>query len=341
MIKVAAFTAGWHTSSARFRVRQYIEALQAYGIKLEEFPARLGAFPPKSKFIRSFWAVGSLSSRLPSIRRSYRFDVTLFQREMLSTFLTLEPFTKKPRVLDVDDAIWLNRKSSFAHRLAAISDSVICGNTFLAEYFSQWNSRVTVLPTAVDTDRFVPAVAKPAGNRLTIGWSGAQSGFADLQVVEEALRVILRKYPGARLRVIADEPPRLDLPAGQIEFVPWSPEAEVQAIQTLDVGLMPLRDTLWSRGKCSYKMLLYMSCAVPVIVSPVGMNTEILKMGDIGACASTTDDWVAALEQALGNPQLAAATGKNGREVVRQNFSIGAIAPRLAAELRRVAGCGP
>src|SRR5207248_1495522 len=148
----------------------------------------------------------------------------LFQREMLSTFLTLEPLTKKPRVLDVDDAIWLNRKSSsFARRLAEISDSVICGNTFLAEYFGQWNPRITVLPTAVDTDRFLPLASlleevAAAEERLIIGWSGGQGGFADLKVAERALQVILRKYPRARLRVIADAPPEcFDLPAGQVE----------------------------------------------------------------------------------------------------------------------------
>jgi glycosyltransferase involved in cell wall biosynthesis len=247
--------------------------------------------------------------------------------------------TKKPRVLDVDDAIWLNRGGSFARRLASISDSVICGNSFLAEYFRQWNSNVTILPTAVDTDRFRPLVSKPAGDAPVIGWSGGSSGFVDLQLAERGLQTFFSKYPKARLRVIADEPPHLDMPARQIEFVQWSPEAEVESIQTLDIGIMPLRDTLWSCGKCAYKMLLYMSCGVPVVVSPVGMTGEVLKMGTIGAGAATDDDWTGALEAVLTNPQSAVAMGKNGRELVLQNFSIHALAPKLAAELLRVAGC--
>jgi len=275
---------------------------------------------------------------MPGIVRSYRYDVSLIQREMLSTFITLEPLTKRPRVLDVDDAIWLNRSSSFARRLAEISDSVICGNTFLAEYFRQWNSNITVLATAVDSDRFAPRISRPASDGPVIGWSGSSSGFADLLIAQDALRIVFRKYPSARLRVIANEAPHLDLPQRQVEFVQWSPEAEVESVQTLDVGLMPLRDTLWSRGKCSYKMLLYMSCGVPVVVSPVGMNSEVLKMGAVGASANTTDDWVGAIENILVSPQLAGAMGRTGREVVVQNFSLLALAPRLAAELVRVSG---
>jgi glycosyltransferase involved in cell wall biosynthesis len=344
LIKVAAFTTGEHIPGSRFRVRQYVQALRAYGIELSEFFTRLGAYPPTGKLIRPFWAVGSLASRLPSIVHSYRYDVILFQREMLSTFFTLEPFTKKPRILDVDDAIWLNRNGSFARRLARISDSVICGNSFLADYFSQWNPNITILPTAVDTDRFLPLASKPhevgGGDASpTIGWSGGQGGFVDLQVAEQALQVVLRKYPRARLRVIADAAPScLDLPAGQVEFVPWSPETEVRAIQGLDIGIMPLRDTLWNRGKCAYKMLLYMSCGVPVVVSPIGMTAEVCQMAPVGACARTTENWVGALEQLLCNRQLAADMGKRGRDVVLQNFSVRMLAPKLAAELLRVAG---
>src|SRR5712692_5510868 len=159
---------------SRFRVRQYVQALRAFGIELSEFFTRLGAYPPTGKLIRPFWAAGSLASRLPSILRSYRHDVILFQREMLSTFFTLEPLTKKPRILDVDDAIWLYRNGSCARRLASISDSVICGNSFLADYFSQWNPNIAIMPTAVDSDRFLPAKSKPPDSKPTIGWMGGR-----------------------------------------------------------------------------------------------------------------------------------------------------------------------
>src|SRR6267142_302523 len=198
MIKVAAFTAGRDIPAARFRIRQYIESLRLSGVELSEFFPAVGAYPPKQRWARPLWGAASLAARMPGIMRSYRYDVSLFQREMLSTFVTLEPLTKRPRVLDVDDAIWLNRSSSFARRLAEISDSVICGNTFLAEYFRQWNSNITVLATAVDSDRFAPRISRPASDGPVIGWSGSSSGFADLRIAQEPLQVILRKYPSAR-----------------------------------------------------------------------------------------------------------------------------------------------
>jgi glycosyltransferase involved in cell wall biosynthesis len=338
MISVAAFTAGRDVPASRFRVRQYIADLKLHGVELSEFYPIAGGYPPERRWKRPFWAVASLAGRVPDIARSFRSDVTLLQREMLSTFLTLEPLTKRPRVLDVDDAIWLNRRGSFARKLAEISDSVICGNSFLAEYFRQWNANITILPTAVDTKRFIPLKARSFGDSSVIGWSGNRSGFADLKMIEAPLRTVLAKYPKARLRVMADERPALDIPAHQLEFLQWSPEIEVQAIQAMDVGIMPLRDTLWSRGKCSYKMLLYMSCGVPVVVSPVGMNAEVLEMGSLGQAAITSDEWVGALETVLEDPKRALAMGEKGREVAVKSFSVEALAGSLAAELLRVAG---
>ena len=140
MIKVAAFTGGRDVPSARFRVRQYIGRLRSEGVEVNEYPAPLCAFPPKSQWIRPIWGVATLAARLPGIFMSYRHDVTLFQREMLSTFMTLEQFTKRPKVLDVDDAIWLHRGGGYAARLARNCEAIICGNDFLAEHFSRWNS---------------------------------------------------------------------------------------------------------------------------------------------------------------------------------------------------------
>lgn len=338
MIKVAAFTSGEHQSPSRFRVRQYIDPLRLHGIELAEFFTAPGAFPPRTKSMRPFWGLASIMSRVPSVLRSHRYDVTLLQRELLSTFVTLEPLTKKPRILDVDDAIWLHRRGSFAGRLAQICDSVICGNLFLADYFSKWCARTIVLPTAVDTDRFQPLLNKPQRKVFTIGWSGGHSGFPDLQLVEEPLRVVLRKHPEIRLRVISNEPPRLDLPPDQVDYVKWSPTVEVESIQTLDLGIMPLRDTPWSYGKCAYKMLLYMSCALPVIVSPIGMNAQISRMASIGATAVTADDWIAAIEELSNNRAKSARLGQNGRDIVVQHFSQSVLAPKLASELLYVAG---
>ena len=299
---------------------------------VEQFPAAT-CYPPEQKILRPFWAVGSLVELIPGVLNSVRYDLVFFQREMLSTLITLEPFTKRPRVLDVDDAIWIHRGGATARRLANLCDSIICGNAFLADHFSQWNRNVTIIPTAVDTDRFCPANIDSSDHSI-IGWSGGKSGLPELYRIEEALSTVLTMHPRAVIRVLCDGPPQFrNIPAERIDYVPWSPETELPAIQQMTVGLMPLTDTLWNRGKCSYKMLLSMACAVPMVVSPTGMNQEVLRLGDGALSADSSADWVERLDMLLSNPADAARRGQAGREIVVKHFSLGSVTPLLASEL--------
>jgi glycosyltransferase involved in cell wall biosynthesis len=261
--------------------------------------------------------------------------MTLLQREMLSTFVTFEPFTKRPRVLDVDDAIWANRGGEFARRLARSCDHVICGNSFLAEGFSRWNPSVSVLPSAVDTRRFVPASGgRPAG-RTVIGWLGLSSGFRYFDEIETALRDVLRNHPEGVLRIISDKAPQFRLlPDRQVEYIPYSREREVADIQEMTVGIMPLDDSETSRGKCSFKMILYMSCGIPVVVSRVGMNAEVLQKGESGFGANNPREWVDSLETLLANPDLCARMGRTGRAVAELHYAVEVLAPHLASTLR-------
>src|SRR5688572_19387775 len=159
MLRVAAYTGGRSVPSARFRVRQYIDALRGEGVELREYCALLDSYPPRQRSLRPLWAAAALGERMVAAARSWRADLTLLQRTMLSSFLTAEPLTRRPRVLDVDDAIWLHRGGfggSSARRLARMCDLVICGNAFVAEHFEQWNPNVRLLATGVDTARFRP-----------------------------------------------------------------------------------------------------------------------------------------------------------------------------------------
>ncbi len=330
MVKVSAFTGGLNEPSARFRVRQYIHHLRSYGVEVKDFAATWSSYPPVNRVIRPFWALGTLSARMPGIACSHRYNVTLLQREMLSTFLTLEPLTRRPRILDVDDAIWLHRRGGFARRLAGICEAVICGNDFLAGEFSRWNNNIKVLPTAVDTDRYFP-VKNIADEKLIIGWSGTSSGFSFLYGIEGALSAILKKHAGVRLRIVADRRPDFRvIPPGQLEFIKWAPDNEVSALQDMTIGIMPLEDSLWSRGKCSYKMLTYMACGLPVVVSPVGMNTEVLALAEIGYGPTQEDQWVEALDWLLLNREKGREMGLAGREIVEKKYSLLNLAPQLA-----------
>lgn len=337
MIKVAAFTGGQSVPSARFRVRQISPELRKEGIVLQEFVSAFGTYPPVSKLLRPGWAIANLATRIPDIIKSYQYDMCFLQREFLSTYRTLEMFTKKPRVLDVDDAIWLSRKNSFAGYLARDCEMVICGNSFLADYFRQWNKNIVIIPTPVDTKRFVPQPATVKPQRIVIGWTGSSANYNYLYSIEEALAQTISDNPHVTLRVIADCAPTFTkVPSSNVEYIPWSPEVEIQSIQSLTVGIMPMIDSDWARGKCSYKMLLYMACGIPVIVSPIGMNAEILSLGNIGLGAISISDWKDALLHLLSAPEQRAALGKEGHRVVHEKFSLDATIPLLAESLRHL-----
>lgn len=336
MLRVAALTAGRDVPAARFRVRQLVAPLRAAGIDVRERYPALGAYPPLQRALRPLWAAGSLLERLPQVVAGRRADVTLLQRELLSTFVTLESLTARPRVLDVDDAIWVHSRGAFARRLAGMVDMVIAGNAYIAEWFGRWNRNVAIVPTAVDTMVFRPAAT--ATDRPVIGWMGTWPGQAHLATRLPAIRAVLGRHPTARLRIVSERPPLPPLVGPQIEYLPWSAEGEVQQLQSMTVGLMPLPDDDFTRGKCSYKMLLSMACGLPVVVSPVGMNAEVLASGDVGFGPRSDDEWVDALDALLADPARAAAMGRAGRAVVERDFSVTTIAPRLAAHLRSIAG---
>ena len=335
MIDVAAFTGGWNVPSAKFRVRQYVDPLARHGVRVREHAAALGVYPPATAAWRPFWAAGTLAARLPSILRARRTDVTLLQREMLSTFVTLEPLTRAPRVLDVDDAIWLGRDGRAARRLAELSDLVICGNAYIAEHFSAWTVRTALLPTAVDTDRYTANVRQVQESEpLVIGWMGTSSNFPYLQRIDRALAAVLNARRDARVLIVSDRAPDLpSLPDGRWTFEPWSAEREVAALQSMAIGLMPLDDTPWARGKCSFKMLTYMACGVPVVVSPVGMNVDVLAEGAVGLAATSDGEWIDALVSLLDDRQARIAMGTAGRRVAEDRYSVQVVAPRLAALL--------
>jgi len=336
-LRVAAFSGGVDVPGARFRIRQYVAPLRADGIELVEYPSRAGQYPPVERVRRPAWAVRNLASRLADVRHARRADATLLQRELLATTVTLEGLTPRPRVLDVDDAIWLYGGEVFARRLARLCDVVAAGNPFLAEWFARAHPRVELLPTTIDTDHFVPASAPPGADAPVIGWSGSASTLHYLHAIERPLGEVLRRHPGARLRVLCDRAPALPSLGARVEFVPWSAAGELHTLQGMSAGLMPLDDSVASRGKCSLKMLLYMACGVPAVVSPVGANRDVLAHGDVALAASSDDDWVDALDALLRAPARAAALAARGRAVVEQSFSVRALAPRLAALLRGAA----
>lgn len=337
-LRVAAFTGGV-ASSPRFRVHQYIPYLPQHGVSITEYVARLGSWPPARKMLRPLWLPATILDRIPAVIKSHGYDVTLLQREMVSTFVTLEGLTHRPRLLDVDDAVWLNRRAERNFpRLAQICDGVICGNNFIAEHVNRWNKEISILPTAVDTDEFRPAAQPRKDSRPVIGWTGQPFNLQFLYGIERPLAEVLEKRKDAVLRVVSSVKPEFRLlDPSRVEYVKWSPGNDVETIQQMTIGLMPIEDTPWGRGKCSYKMLLYMSCGLPVVVSPVGMNNDVLALGNIGFAPRSESEWAEALLWLLDHPAKALEMGSAGSLIVEEHYSLHVLVPQLAEYIKRFA----
>ncbi len=340
LLKVTALTGPRQIPGYRFRVGQYKNRLLENGIDLKWLPSSVSGYPPARRWLRPLWLPVSLAMRFPGVAATWSSDVTLIGREFISTLNTLESLTRRPRVFDVDDAIWLRRGGGFARQLASRMDIVVAGNDYLAEWFGRYCSDVEILPTAVDCQRFVPGSKSGAnGNGLVVGWSGTSSNFPFLYEIEGALAQVMKERPDVRFQVSSDKPPKFrHLPADRVGYVPWSLDNEVEFFQSLDVGLMPLSDTDWSRGKCSYKMLLYLACGVPVVVSPVGMNAQVLLAADIGLGARTTDEWKGSILTLLADDCGLQEMGARGRKLVMEKFSTTVLGDQLARILKRAAG---
>lgn len=338
-LRIAAFTGGRDVPSARFRVRQYIDAWSRDGLLVTEYTNLAGTYPPAARLARPVWAAANVLSSSLNVVRARGADLSLVQREFLSTYVTLERCTSAPRVLDVDDAIWAHRRGAFTARLAQLCALVICGNRFIEEYFNQLGRPTIVVPTAVDTVRFHPRDDTLPTGTLSIGWVGVSSGLRYLEERADALATALRAVPQARLRIMSNAAPRLpSVPSDRWTFEPWAADREAGFIRSLDIGIMPLADTEFERGKCSYKMLLYMSSGVPVVVSPVGMNADVLALGSVGLGPRTDREWTEALVDLATDAEWRRRAGTTGRVLVVRHFEREQVAARLAGTLASVAG---
>ena len=330
MIKVTALTANRDDPASRFRIRQFIRPLAHFGIDVREH------YLPITRYRRQPLASLALLMRLSGVAASRTGDITWFRRELIPERSTLEHLAGGRRIFDVDDAIWLLRDSGFSEKIVASCDGVIAGNSWLADHYDKLGKQVWVVPSSVDTFVWRPAMTASTSPWI-VGWSGTASNLRYLQLIEEPLAQFLAQYPGTRLRVVCDRRPELKLiPSGSWEFIKWSREAEVESIQTMNVGLMPLEDSDWARGKCAFKMLLYMACGLPVVVSPVGVNRELLLRAEIGFAALKPNDWFESLRQLLEDQTLSARLGAAGRSLVEAEYSVDANVPRLAKIFQQV-----
>lgn len=339
MSSILFLTSGRRAPSSRFRVLQYLSRLRADGFRvavapcvpdkyLSHYDFRFGGLP-----LAALLTGAKCVSRLLSILRSPFHDLAFIEREIIPH---LTPFFERfaaaiqPSIhFDFDDAIHLKYGADDpVARVIRLARGVTAGNEWLAEYAMRHNPRVSVVPTAIDADRFTPG--NPGDVPLV--WTGTSSNLRFLAQIAPALR----RVPGAKLLVICDRPPDdLGVPT---EFVRWSESSEVDSLRRGRIGIMPLPDTDWSKGKCGFKLLQYLACGIPCVASPVGVNPEILEGGACGLLARTEDEWVESLTRLLRDTALARTLATRGRTRVESNFSVTAVYPRFLAALRRSLG---
>lgn len=346
MIRVTALTSGRDVPSARYRFAALVGPLESRGVAVRlHAPAvsRYAGAPlrdtgSRGKAAAAFleakaWTMAKLAAQLPGVMSSrWATDLVWLERQMIPGRYTLERALPRPLVVDVDDAIWLAGDRRAAERLAARADVLVAGNSFLADWFSSHGARrVEVVPTGVDLRLFAAQERRSRGTRR-VGWIGTSSNLPYLESLSPILERIRREL-AANIVIISDRPPGRNFV--QHEWIRWSPANEVAMIQSFDVGLMPLDDSDWARGKCSFKLLQYLAAGVAAVASPVGMNREVLALGG-GLAADDPDQWYAQIEGLLMNQELRDREAGRGRAVIERHFSVDVIASRLATLFEKI-----
>lgn len=349
MIKVLGFALyGSLAASTRVRLEQYAPGLQQHGIDLQ-VTSLLGNDYVSGRFNGTRLPWGSLLKggwdRLRWLQRARQFDLAIVYCELFP--LLPGTFERRligiPYIYDFDDAFYLRYRIGgkrvlqgvLGHKFDQVmggAAAVTAGNQVLADYASQHNPRAYLLPTVVDVSRYLALRREPSG-KFIVGWIGSPSTSTYLPELIEPLRQLGREGEVEFVVVGGKAPP---IPGVHITEIPWSEDSEVNVINTFDVGLMPLPDDAWARGKCAYKLIQYMACGLPVVGSPVGANKDVVTP-ECGFMASSATEWATALRRLRDDPHLRAQMGRAGRERVVARYSLQTNVPQLASIIKNVA----
>ncbi|MDY4376082.1 glycosyltransferase family protein [Pectobacterium carotovorum] len=346
MIKVNAVTSGINTPSTRFRIRQHISEMKKYDVEVRESIPSIdknyvlrkynGISPKKYIFQYGCVQLAKLCTRIPSIINSYKSDVTLLSREILPGYPTIEALYRGPIITDVDDAIWLNKPFGYsaAKNIAKRSDKIIVGNSYLADWFSNYNKNIDIIPTAVNVGEYKSCEDK---DNIIIGWIGTKDNLIYVYEIMPALKKLLDKYPSRiKFLVVADEPPYGFEKNSNFVYRKWSLDIEKNFFDLIDIGIMPLIDNEWTRGKCSFKLLQYLSYSKVAVASPVGMNVSVIKNSNAGYLPENIDEWYMVLDELVQGFELRKKMGLAGFSYVNKNFSVGAISKKIVESIKEL-----
>lgn len=348
-------------AGCRFRISQYVPALEAHGFEVTIAPFFDAEFfdvvyKPGRYAAKAAGFLRRTLSRVLTLATSGAYDLFFIYREAFPfgppvIEMLLRAMRGRPMVYDFDDAIFL-RNTSEANRFTASlkypgkvpailsrSDLVIAGNSFLADYARRFNPAVTVIPTCIDTDVFRPrTMQRPTTALPVVGWIGTPTTTPYLKTIASSLAAVAANHPYVFRVSGAGGPFSIDGVTTRTET--WTLDREVELFATCDVGVYPLTDDEWALGKCGFKAIQFMACGVPVVASPIGVNAEIIEDGVNGFLAGTEHEWTEKIGRLLGDAELRARLGAAGRRTIESRYSLAANAPRMIAALERVAGRG-
>lgn len=323
--------------ASRTRIKQYKKEFASHNVSL--FPKYYTPLRDKdpSKWMYRFgkmtgvseWRIANFFKtigRLSLLRQQYKYDIIWENRLLLPHHSYFERKIKKPLVFDYDDAIWINEGEKQVQEVISKSALVFAGNEYLAEYGSKFNKNIYIIPTTVDTEMLYPL--NKNYETFVIGWIGTKSNFPFLEIIKQPIIDFLSQNSDSKFVIVSSEKPsQFKFDEKQVCFSTWSVENENNLINQFSVGIMPLPDNEYTRGKCSYKMLQYMACGKPVIVSPVGMNKMILSEDEVGLGATVEKQWFDLFVKLKTDDTTRERLGQHGRMVVEEKYSKKKYAP--------------
>ncbi|WLW50644.1 glycosyltransferase [Streptomyces sp. YU58] len=334
---------GRGAGSSRVRVFQWLDrigtdfAVGSYLSLPDAAPARLARHPVS--LVRAERQLGVIARSRPGRLLLHREASPLSRGWWERRLLTSARFA----VYDFDDALqWDRGEGGLARRLAPKAgkaqvavhhaDRVIAGNSYLADWASRYQRDVVVIPSCVALEDYTPKSSYALHDPPRLGWIGSPHNEVCLLLIAEALTEVHRST-GARVTLVGTTTPRLGDLESFIDRIAWSPDSQRAALSGMDVGLMPLQATAYSRGKCGYKLLQYAAAGLPAVATPLGVNAELL--GEFGLPAALSqDDWVTAIRDLIdASASVRECLGRTAREITRRRYSYDAWLPRWTAAL--------
>lgn len=325
----------------RYRIEPFIGYLTQHGYAIDYSfvvsPEAYGVWYSRGHYLTKGWTF--LKSHVyrwtETLIKAQKIGLVWVQREaLLGPMSYFERWwaKRKPLLYDFDDSIWLkdvsrtNRLFAWLKRpektaeIIQVSSVVTVCNAYLEAYVRQFHDRVMRIPTVIDTEKY-PLLPFRERNEVVVGWSGSYTTEKYLRTIESVLLTLQKKY-GARVRFRFIGVPTYWLQGLRGESLPWRAETEVADLSEIDIGLMPLPDDPWTRGKCGLKALQYMALGRPAVASPVSINCEIIQDGYNGYLASTPEEWIEKLSDLIENPEKRHQMGIAARQTVEKHYSV-------------------